>query len=104
MQRRAWAEQVSEKIPKKNPVTRVSAKAPSQADFEHVLSLIDAARTRAVAAVNTALIDLYWTIGEHISGKIAGEGWGQGTVNALAEYIQRGSRTRGAFRLVISGE
>jgi len=60
-----------------------------QHDFDHVLTLIDAARTRAVAAVNTTLIDLYWSIGEHITNKIANDGWGQGTVIALAEYIQR---------------
>lgn len=51
--------------------------------------MIEAARTRAVAAVNTALIDLYWSIGEYISRKIAADGWEQGTVAALAEYIQR---------------
>jgi len=54
-----------------------------------VLTLIDAARTRAIAAVNTTLIDLYWKIGEYISRKIADEGWGHGTVNILAEYIRR---------------
>ena len=54
-----------------------------------MLTLIGAARTRAVAAVNSSLIDLYWSIGEHIARKIADEGWGQGTVNALAEYIRR---------------
>lgn len=54
-----------------------------------MLRLIDAARVRAVAAVNKELIGLYWTIGEHISRKIAADGWGQGTVQALAEYIRR---------------
>jgi len=58
-------------------------------DFDDVVQLIVAARTRALASVNTVLIDLYWKIGEHISGKIADEGWGQGTVTALAGYIQR---------------
>ncbi len=62
---------------------------PSQADFDEVLRLIDTARTRAVAAVNTALIDLYWSIGQHISQKIAKEGWGRGTVESLAAYIQK---------------
>lgn len=57
-------------------------------DFEEVVELIDRARTRAVAAVNTTLIDLYWQIGEYISRKIAGEGWGQKTVEQLAEYIR----------------
>jgi predicted nuclease of restriction endonuclease-like (RecB) superfamily len=60
----------------------------SPADFDDVLRLIDAARGRAVAAVNKELIDLYWNIGEYISRKIAAEGWGQGTVEALAEYIR----------------
>ncbi len=67
---------------------RAGATPPAPADFDEVLRLIDAARTRAVAAVNTALIDLYWQIGEHISGQIAAAGWGQGTVAELAAYIR----------------
>lgn len=63
--------------------------ASSQPDFDVVLALIDAARARAVAAVNTALIDLYWQIGEHISRRTDTGGWGQGTVKALADHIQR---------------
>ena len=54
-----------------------------------MLRLIEAARTRAVAAVNTTLIDLYWSVGEYINLKIAEAGWGKGTVEALAETIQR---------------
>ena len=42
-----------------------------------------------MVAVNSTLIDLYWNIGEYISGKIAREEWGKGTVEALAETIQR---------------
>jgi predicted nuclease of restriction endonuclease-like (RecB) superfamily len=63
--------------------------APSQADFDIVLGLIDAARARALAAANTALIDLYWALGEHLSRRVQDDGWGKGTVQALAEYIQR---------------
>ena len=62
---------------------------PSPTDFDVVLKLIDAARTRALAAVNKTLIDLYWSIGEYISRKIAEEDWGKGTVEALADHIQR---------------
>lgn len=61
----------------------------SQADFDEILRLIDAARSRAIAAVNTVLIDLYWTIGEYIAKKIAEDGWGKGTVQTLAQHIQR---------------
>ena len=51
--------------------------------------MIDASRKGAIAAVNTALIDLYWAIGKHISERILSEGWGKGTVEDLAEYIRR---------------
>jgi hypothetical protein len=57
----------------------------AQGDFDAVLGLIEAARTRAVAAVNTALIDLYWNIGEYISRRIAAHGYGQATVMDLSE-------------------
>ncbi|HET6247281.1 MAG TPA: PDDEXK nuclease domain-containing protein [Tepidisphaeraceae bacterium] len=70
-------------------VKRTSGEALAQAGFENVLAMIDAARTRAIASVNTTLIDLYWSIGEHISRRIAGEGWGKGSVNALAAFIRR---------------
>ena len=69
------------KIPKKNKdqglVKPSSTQTPSQGDFDVVLGLIEAARTRAVAAVNTTLIDLYWSVGEFISLKIADDGWGK---------------------------
>jgi predicted nuclease of restriction endonuclease-like (RecB) superfamily len=71
------------------PIKRPATHAAASADFDAVLQLIDAARVRAVTAVNTTLIELYWSIGEFITAKISREGWGQGTVKALAEYIQQ---------------
>lgn len=79
----------SKKGTTKRQAKRVTANPPSKADFDEVLRLIDAARTRAIASVNTALIELYWQIGEHISQRIAADGWGQGTVEALAAHIQK---------------
>jgi predicted nuclease of restriction endonuclease-like (RecB) superfamily len=73
------------------------AKAPLQSDFDVVLGMIDAARMRAFSAVNTTLIELYWSIGEYISRKIADEDWGKGTVAALSEYIQRRQPGRAGF-------
>jgi hypothetical protein len=69
-------------------VTGGTTKSPSPAGFDEVLALIEATRSRIVTAVNTALIDLYWRIGQYISRKIVEEGWGHGTVAALAEYIR----------------
>ena len=57
--------------------------------FDVVLGLIQAARARAVTAVNTTLIELYWSIGQYISRKAAKDGWGTGTVAELSRTIQR---------------
>jgi predicted nuclease of restriction endonuclease-like (RecB) superfamily len=72
-----------------SPGRQTSAIPPAQGDFDEVLRLIDAARARAVAAVNTTLIELYWSIGEYIARKTAEDGWGKGTVEALADHIRK---------------
>jgi predicted nuclease of restriction endonuclease-like (RecB) superfamily len=77
------------KAPRKTPVKPAAASAPSDSDLDEVLRLIDAARVRALAAANTALIDLYWSLGEYISRRIHAEEWGQGTVKALAGRIAK---------------
>ncbi|KAB2870613.1 MAG: DUF1016 domain-containing protein, partial [Burkholderiaceae bacterium] len=68
----------------------VPAVRPDRDDsFDAIVGLIDAARQRAYQSVNTALIDLYWQIGEHISRKIAAAEWGDGVVEQLAAHIAR---------------
>ncbi len=79
----------TQKSPKAKLLPKSRVNQPSPADFDEVLRLIDTARTRAIAAVNTTLIELYWSIGEYITRKIAVEGWGQGTVKILADYIRK---------------
>jgi predicted nuclease of restriction endonuclease-like (RecB) superfamily len=56
-------------------------------DFREILDLIASARQRAYQAVNTALIDLYWQVGEHLSRKIASAEWGEGVIVELARHI-----------------
>lgn len=79
--------------------------APEEQAFAEVLEMIQSARGQAMAAVNTALIDLYWRIGEYISRKIETAAWGEGVVEALARYIQRhhpnlrGFNRRNLFRM-----
>ncbi len=77
------------KAPRKTGVKPAVASAPSDSDLDEVLRLIDEARARALTAANTTLIDLYWSLGEYISRRIDAEGWGHGTVKALAERIAR---------------
>ncbi len=60
-----------------------------ESEFSEILGLVAAARLRAVQAVNTTLIELYWQVGEVISRKIAGAEWGDGVVEQLAEHIAR---------------
>ncbi len=56
-------------------------------DFANIVHLIASAKQRAVAAVNTTLIDLYWQVGQIISQKISSAEWGDGVVNQLAEHL-----------------
>jgi predicted nuclease of restriction endonuclease-like (RecB) superfamily len=56
-------------------------------DFTEITQLIAAARQRALQTVNTALIDLYWQVGQIISRKIEQAEWGDGVVTQLAEHI-----------------
>ena len=57
-------------------------------NFDEVLSLIVASKQKALAQVNSILIELYWRIGEYISAKTIKENWGKGVVIELAQFIQ----------------
>jgi predicted nuclease of restriction endonuclease-like (RecB) superfamily len=69
------------------PPAALQAEAP--AAFNDVLVLIRSSRQRALQAANTELVGLYWTLGQHLSQKVALEGWGQGTVQQLAAWLQK---------------
>jgi len=76
-----------------------------QDDFNEITQLIAAARQRAVQAVNTSLIELYWQVGRTISRKIAQAEWGDGVVTELAAHLARvqpglrGFTSRNLFRM-----
>lgn len=85
---------------------RSKAAAQSEArDFAEVIDLIQAARQRAFAAVNTALIDLYWQVGQYLSRKLEAAEWGEGVVDRLARHIAavhpeiKGFTRRNLFRM-----
>jgi predicted nuclease of restriction endonuclease-like (RecB) superfamily len=58
-----------------------------QSEFSDVLKQIQESRQQVFARVNTALIDLYWQIGQIISQKVNSEAWGKSVVSELAQYI-----------------
>ena len=57
--------------------------------FSEIAQLIEAAREKTLRAVNTALIDLYWQIGQTLSRRIQAAEWGEGVVERLAAYLAR---------------
>ena len=73
--------------------------------FAEVVTLIQRARHRALQAVNTELVGLYWQVGEYISGKLASAEWGDGVVDELARHLEqtqpglRGFTRRNLFRM-----
>ena len=57
--------------------------------FAEVIGMIQTTRQNVIRVANTALIDLYWKVGEYLSRKIANAEWGDGVVRQLADYISR---------------
>jgi predicted nuclease of restriction endonuclease-like (RecB) superfamily len=55
--------------------------------FIEVIQLINKARASAYKAVNTELINLYWSIGKYISEQVTSQTWGKSVVSELAKYI-----------------
>ena len=75
------------------------------ADFTEVVQLIETARKQAYQAVNTTLIELYWSVSAYISNKLKAAEWGDGVVAELASYLAviqpglKGFTRRNLFRM-----
>lgn len=86
-------------------MTHMTTPPIPQDDFTEITQLIAAARQRAVQEVNTALIELYWQVGQTISRKIEQAEWGDGVVAQLAAHLAktqpglRGFTSRNLFRM-----
>ncbi|SEC10176.1 Predicted nuclease of restriction endonuclease-like (RecB) superfamily, DUF1016 family [Pseudomonas saponiphila] len=82
-----------------------AAISPTDVAFGEVAQMITTARQRAVRAVNTELVELYWQVGAYISRKIEAAEWGDGVVRQLADYLARqqpglrGFTRRNLFRM-----
>ena len=81
------------------------AEGGRESTFREVVGMIQDARKRALQAVNTELVDLYWHLGAFISGKIETAAWGEGVVDELARFIAKqhpdikGFTRRSLFRM-----
>ena len=57
--------------------------------FADVVEMIRSTRSQVLRMANTALIDLYWQVGQYLSVKIASAEWGDGVVKQLAAHIEK---------------
>lgn len=64
----------------------INGMLPSK-DFDDIVKIIQTTREHVIRVANTALIDLYWRVGEYLSAKIKSAEWGDGVVKQLADYI-----------------
>ncbi|MEL1254091.1 PDDEXK nuclease domain-containing protein [Flavobacterium sp. DGU38] len=60
-----------------------------QQQFTDIVHLIKQSRSKAVAAVNTEMINLYWNIGQYIHNRIQTAEWGKSVVKQLADFLQK---------------
>ena len=58
-------------------------------EFLQIVRLIQTTRIRALSAVNSELVNLYWQVGQTISMRLEKATWGDGMVAELAQYIQK---------------
>lgn len=65
---------------------KVTTKHHSE-EFKEILRIIQSGRTQAFEAVNVALIETYWAIGEQLSRKVSEASWGKGVVAHLASWL-----------------
>ncbi|XDZ54207.1 DUF1016 domain-containing protein [Flavobacterium tructae] len=60
-----------------------------QQQFTDIIQLIKQSRYKAITAVNTEMINLYWNIGQYIHNRIETAEWGKSVVKELADFLQR---------------
>lgn len=60
-----------------------------QEQFTDIIQLIKQSRSKAILAVNSEMINLYWNIGQYIHNRIETAQWGKSVVKELADFLQK---------------
>lgn len=55
--------------------------------FNEIIGIINETKNKVFRIANTAMIELYWRIGERLAYRIANSNWGDGIISQLADYI-----------------
>ena len=73
--------------------------------FDEIIVIIEKAIIRAIKAVNAELIQMYWNVGEYLSGLCANSNFGDKIIDEVAAYIAqnnqnlKGFNRRGLYRM-----
>ena len=73
--------------------------------FDEIIAIIDKAKARAIKAVNAELIQMYWNVGEYLSGLCANSSFGDKVIDEVATYVAqnspnlKGFNRRGLYRM-----
>ena len=74
-------------------------------DFSTILDIIESSKQRAMKAVNSELITMYWEIGKYLSSLIAESSFGDKVIDEISKYILdsnptiKGFNRRGLYRM-----
>ena len=74
-------------------------------NFDAVIAIIESAKGRALKAVNTELINMYWEVGKYLSDLCVESSFGDKVIDEVANYISRNAPTikgfnrRGLYRM-----
>lgn len=58
-----------------------------KSQFNEIIGLINDTKNKVYRIANSAMIELYWHIGERLSYRVANSQWGDGVIRQLADYI-----------------
>lgn len=74
-------------------------------NFSNIISIIEAAKQRAMQAVNAELINMYWEVGQYLSSLVEDSSFGDKVIDEVAAYIAeshptiKGFNRRGLYRM-----
>lgn len=74
-------------------------------NFSNIISIIEAAKQRAMKAVNAELINMYWEVGKYLSSLVENSSFGDKVIDEVAAYIAesnptiKGFNRRGLYRM-----
>jgi hypothetical protein len=71
-----------------NVMGTVDERMGKSTEYSEIISIIERTRVDVFRSVNREMISMYWEIGEYISRKSKGGGWGKFVVADFSRHVQ----------------